>query len=85
MTILFLINDPNYRNIIRLHLDLPKLFSIFTDVDLPLDSAKDKGGKFKYKKMLINQDREGILHFFFHFFSFKNSPIIYYILQFLPF
>ena len=42
MTLLFLINDPNYRNIIRLHLDLPKLFSIFTDVDLPVDS-KDKG------------------------------------------
>jgi Rapamycin-insensitive companion of mTOR, N-term len=53
MTILFLINDPNYRNIIRLHLDLPKLFSIFTDVDLPLETAKDKGGFIENENFLV--------------------------------
>ena len=41
-TLLFLLNEPNYRNLIRSHLDFAKIFSIFTDVDLPIDAAKDK-------------------------------------------
>lgn len=38
-TLLFLLNEPKYRNVIKVHLDFPKLFSIFTDVDSPVDST----------------------------------------------
>jgi len=35
-SLLFLLNEPKNRNIIKIHLDFPKLFSIFTDVDFPM-------------------------------------------------
>ena len=39
LTLLYLMNDADYRDLIYCYLDLPKLFFDFTDIDTPADSA----------------------------------------------
>ena len=51
-TLLILINDPQHRNIIRPHLDLTRIFSLFTDIDFP-SVAKD--GKKDHLILFENQ------------------------------
>jgi len=36
-TLLYLLNDPSARTTIRMYLDLSKWFSIFTEIDPPID------------------------------------------------
>ena len=42
LTLLFLINDPNPYKEIREFIDLSRLFSLFTEIDAPAESTKDK-------------------------------------------
>ena len=37
-TLLYLMNDPNYRNLIYAYLDIPKIFADFTDIDIPIEN-----------------------------------------------
>lgn len=48
-TLLYLINEPTYRNKISGYLNLSRIFSLFTDIDLPTDNPKDKQ-KFDMQK-----------------------------------
>ncbi|EGR34185.1 hypothetical protein IMG5_021000 [Ichthyophthirius multifiliis] len=38
-TLLYLLNEPDYRNLVKVYLDFPKLFGVFTDIDAPSKSA----------------------------------------------
>lgn len=35
-------NEPSHRNLINVYLDIPKIFSDFTDIDTPIENQKDK-------------------------------------------
>lgn len=41
-TLLYLINDPTSRNAVKAHLDFTKIFSLFTDIDYPIESRDKK-------------------------------------------
>jgi len=41
-TLLYLINDPASRNAVKSHLDFTKIFSLFTDIDYPIESRDKK-------------------------------------------
>jgi len=47
---LFLLNDPEYRNLIRVYLDFPKLFGVFTDIDCPPKTKPKQQSDEDYKK-----------------------------------
>ena len=42
LTLIYLLNDPNTRSVIKPHLDLTRIFSLFTDVDYPVESRDGK-------------------------------------------
>jgi rapamycin-insensitive companion of mTOR len=42
LTLLYLMNDAQYRELITGCLDIPRLFSDFSDIDNPIENAKDK-------------------------------------------
>ena len=49
-TLLYLVNDPTSRNAVKSHLDFTKIFSLFTDIDYPVetkDGKKDHLVKFE--------------------------------------
>ncbi|KRX02551.1 Armadillo-type fold [Pseudocohnilembus persalinus] len=37
-TLLYLINEPKHRDVIKVYLDIPSLFAIFTEIDFPADA-----------------------------------------------
>jgi hypothetical protein len=44
------LNEPQARQVIRVYLDLSKWFSIFTEIDPPLETVKGDKGKVVHNK-----------------------------------
>ncbi|KAL4497964.1 hypothetical protein ABPG72_014821 [Tetrahymena utriculariae] len=57
-SLLFLLNDPEYRNLIRVYLDFPKIFGVFTDIDCPPKTKPKQQSDEEYKKEIEGFDRQ---------------------------
>ncbi|CAD8139168.1 unnamed protein product [Paramecium pentaurelia] len=53
-TLLYLLNEPSARTTIRMYLDLSKWFSIFTEIDPPIDQAKNDKNRVVINKFESN-------------------------------
>lgn len=51
---MFLLNDPQARTTIRMYLDLSKWFSIFTEIDPPIDQPRNDRNRTTHNKFEAN-------------------------------
>ena len=64
-TIIYLLNEPNSRNVIIHQLNIPKIFSLFTDITTHKNDKNDKAANYLFnKETSLKLATKAIINFF---------------------